>query len=59
MPSILGALSADCPASLGVTGATDGDIAFLKALYDTDPKSFDFLQRSSIAEAMQRDAKAR
>jgi len=59
IPSILDVGAPDCPEADKVVSATDGDVAFLKALYATDPRVIGSLQRSNIADAMRRDALTR
>jgi hypothetical protein len=56
LPSVLDAFAADCADADAVTEATADDVAFLKALYATDPSNPEWMQRSSIADLMHRAA---
>jgi hypothetical protein len=56
LPSVLDAFAVACADADAVTEATADDVAFLKALYATDPSNPDWMQRSSIADLMHRAA---
>jgi hypothetical protein len=56
LPSVLDAFAAACADADAVTEATANDVAFLKALYATDPSNPEWMQRSSIADLMHRAA---
>ena len=54
--SVLDALAEGCADADAVTAATASDVSFLKALYRTDPSNPDWMQGSSIADVMRREA---
>ncbi len=52
LPSILDLLTPDCPADARPQALTDGDLAFLKALYAANIERFGSSARNNVANGM-------
>jgi hypothetical protein len=59
LPSILDALDADCPSSLGVDAMTPYDLAYLKGLYAVNPEENLQLQQRKITTRIVREVGSR
>lgn len=55
LASVTELMAPDCEIRARPDGMTDGDLAFLKGLYTTDPRALLSVQKQGVAERMQRD----
>ncbi|MBS0332782.1 MAG: hypothetical protein JSS35_08455, partial [Proteobacteria bacterium] len=58
LPTILDFLNADCPAGADPAGLSAYDVAYLKALYSTNPELFAHAQQSEIGSRILNDLRA-
>jgi hypothetical protein len=59
LPTILDALKPACATSAALDGATEGDVAYLKGLYSTNPRAFLQLQQAGVSGSVARQLKSR